>query len=85
MEIAKSEDVAARYEAYGWHVQSIDWRKEDGSYVEDMEALYDALLAAKAETGRPSMIKLRLYAEFGLTSERVAAVARTALDRASAP
>jgi len=27
----------------------------------------------------------RLYAEFGLTSERVAAVARTALDRASAP
>ena len=27
----------------------------------------------------------RLYAEFGLTSERVAAVARTVLDRVSAP
>ena len=57
-EIAKSEDVAARYEAYGWHVQSIDWRKPDGSYTEDVQALYDALLAAKAETGRPSLIKL---------------------------
>jgi transketolase len=58
-EIAKSEDVAARYEAYGWQVQSIDWRKPDGSYAEDVQALYDALLAAKAETGRPSLIKLR--------------------------
>ena len=25
-QIAKSEDVAARYEAYGWHVQRLDWR-----------------------------------------------------------
>jgi transketolase len=58
-EIAKSEDVAARYEAYGWHVQSVDWLKPDGSYVEDVQALYDALIAAKNETGRPSMIKLR--------------------------
>ena len=58
-EIAKSEDVAARYAAYGWHVQHVDWRKEDGSYTEDVQALYDALLAAKSETGRPSMIKLR--------------------------
>jgi transketolase len=58
-EIAKSEDVAARYEAYGWHVQHVDWRKDDGSYTEDVQALYDALIAAKNETGRPSMIKLR--------------------------
>ncbi len=58
-EIAKSEDVAARYAAYGWHVQHVDWRQEDGSYTEDVQALYDALLAARSETGRPSMIKLR--------------------------
>ena len=58
-EIAKSEDVAARYEAYGWHVQQVDWRKEDGSYTEDVQALYDAIIAATNETGRPSMIKLR--------------------------
>ncbi|MGK5443985.1 transketolase [Micromonospora sp. URMC 105] len=60
--IAKSEDVAARYEAYGWHVQTVDWRTGDadqGDYHEDVEALYQALLAAKAETGRPSFIALR--------------------------
>ncbi|MEO3777894.1 transketolase [Micromonospora sp. B11E3] len=60
--IAKSEDVAARYAAYGWHVQTVDWRAGDadqGEYHEDVEALYQALLAAKAETGRPSFIALR--------------------------
>jgi transketolase len=60
--IAKSEDVAARYEAYGWHVQTVDWRAGDadqGDYHEDVEALYQALLAAKAETARPSFIALR--------------------------
>jgi transketolase len=60
--IAKSEDVAARYEAYGWHVLTVDWRGEetDGErYHEDVAALHAALLAAKAETGRPTFIALR--------------------------
>jgi transketolase len=57
-QIAKSEDVAARYEAYGWHVQKVDWTSGDG-YKEDPEALYRALQAAKAELGRPSLISLR--------------------------
>ncbi|HET8682640.1 MAG TPA: transketolase [Micromonosporaceae bacterium] len=60
--IAKSEDVAARYEAYGWHVQTVDWRTghaEQGDYHEDVEALHAALLAARAETGRPSFVALR--------------------------
>jgi transketolase len=56
--IAKSEDVAARYEAYGWHVQRVSWRQA-GGYAEDVEALYAALLAARAEQGRPSLISLR--------------------------
>jgi transketolase len=56
--IAKSEDVAARYAAYGWHVQHVDWRTESG-YYEDVPALYAALQAAKAETDRPSFIALR--------------------------
>jgi transketolase len=56
--IAKSEDVAARYEAYGWHVQRVSWR-QPGGYAEDVPALYAALLAARAETGRPSLISLR--------------------------
>ena len=39
--IAKSEDVCARYEAYGWHVQRVGWRTA-GGYHEDVEALADA-------------------------------------------
>jgi transketolase len=56
--IAKSEDVVARYAAYGWHTQVVSWRTADG-YREDPAALYDAILAAKAETTRPSFIALR--------------------------
>ncbi|MGW4795865.1 transketolase family protein, partial [Nonomuraea sp. NPDC004297] len=57
-QIALSEDVVKRYEAYGWHTQSVDWTAS-GEYVEDVPALYKALEAAKAETGRPSFIRLR--------------------------
>ncbi|TMR22138.1 transketolase [Nonomuraea turkmeniaca] len=56
--IAKSEDVVKRYEAYGWHTESVDWTAGD-DYHEDVQALYDALEAAKAETDRPSFIRLR--------------------------
>jgi transketolase len=57
-QIAKSEDVVKRYEAYGWHVQRVDWTS-GGEYKEDPEALYRAFLAAREETGRPSLISLR--------------------------
>ncbi|MBV9012525.1 MAG: transketolase [Pseudonocardiales bacterium] len=50
--IALSEDTAARYRAYGWHVQTV----RGG---EDVVGILDALKAAKAETGRPSLIVLR--------------------------
>ncbi len=50
--VAFTEDVGKRYEAYGWHVQHVD----DG---EDLAALDAAFAAAKAETQRPSMIVLR--------------------------
>ena len=50
--VAFTEDVGKRYEAYGWHVQHVD----DG---EDLAALDAAFAAAKAETGRPSIIVLR--------------------------
>jgi transketolase len=56
--IAKSEDVAARYEAYGWHVQRLSWRTTDG-YAEDPAGLYRAILAAREATDRPSLISLR--------------------------
>ena len=57
--IAKSEDVCARYEAYGWHVQRLTWRAPDGGYHEDVEALYRAFLAAREHTEAPSLIALR--------------------------
>ncbi|GAA5230253.1 transketolase [Arthrobacter cryoconiti] len=56
--IAFSEDVLKRYEAYGWHVQRVDWTKT-GEYVEDVFELNAALETAKAETTKPSIILLR--------------------------
>jgi len=56
--IAKAEDVGARYEAYGWHVQHVNWWTADGGYQENVQALYDAYEAAKAVTDKPSFIVL---------------------------
>jgi transketolase len=56
--IAKSEDVGARYEAYGWHVQRVNWR-QPGGYQEDVQALDQALITAREHTGQPSFIALR--------------------------
>lgn len=55
-ETAVSEDTLKRYEAYGWHVQRVA-PKENGDL--DPAALYEAIEAAKAETGRPSFIAMR--------------------------
>ncbi len=57
-DIAFTEDVSARYESYGWHVQTVDWKKT-GNYEEDLEELYNAIQAAKAVTDKPSLIRLR--------------------------
>ncbi|MEQ6021803.1 transketolase [Streptomyces salinarius] len=53
---AFSEDVLKRYEAYGWHTQRIE-PAENGDV--DVHALHAALTAARAETGRPSIIAMR--------------------------
>lgn len=57
--IAKSENVNARYDAYGWHTQLIDWTTGDGGYQEDVEALWAAIQEAQSVTDRPSFITLR--------------------------
>ena len=57
-DISFSEDVAKRYQAYGWQTIEVNWRKETG-YVEDVEALYEAVLAAKENTDQPTLITLR--------------------------
>ncbi|MFD3582207.1 transketolase [Streptomyces sp. NPDC058683] len=53
---AFSEDVLGRYAAYGWHTQRIEPTTEGDV---DVHALYAALKAAQAETGRPSIIAMR--------------------------
>jgi len=64
--VALSEDTGKRYEAYGWHVQTVDWTNgrgtrsgKDGSYTEDVPALHAALTAAQAQTDKPSLVILR--------------------------
>ncbi len=57
-DISFTENVEQRYEAYGWHVQRIDWM-QTGDYVEDTKALYEAIINAKKETDKPSLISLR--------------------------
>ncbi len=58
--IAFSEDVGRRYEAYGWHVQHVDWTRGGNGeeYAEDVEALWEAIHEARSVTDRPSFIRL---------------------------
>ncbi|KRA23154.1 transketolase [Microbacterium sp. Root61] len=56
--VAFTEDVAKRYESYGWQVQTVDWKKT-GEYVEDVAELHAAIAAAKGETDKPSLIILK--------------------------
>ncbi|HLS34408.1 MAG TPA: transketolase, partial [Brevibacterium sp.] len=55
--IAFSEDPEARYAAYGWHVQHVDFTQGGAEYREDVDALHAAFEAAKADP-RPSFIRL---------------------------
>ncbi len=57
-DITFTEDVAARFEAYGWHVQVV----EDGN---DIEALKNAVHNAKIEVRKPSLIKVRTHIAYG--------------------
>ncbi|VEG27865.1 transketolase [Actinomyces howellii] len=57
-DIAFDEDPSARFRAYGWQVLEVDWTA-GGEYREDLEALHEALVQARAETSRPTLIRLR--------------------------
>jgi transketolase len=57
-EITFTEDVALRFKAYHWHILNVD----DGN---DIDAIYNAIQAAKAQTGRPSLIVLRTHIAYG--------------------
>ena len=56
--ISYTEDAAARYAAYGWHVQHVDWTHGGTEYREDLDALLAAIEEAKKVTDKPSFIKV---------------------------
>lgn len=53
-----TEDVCKRFEAYGWHVQTVD----DGNNI---EAISRVITAAQNETARPSLISIRTHIGYG--------------------
>ncbi len=67
-DIAFSENRTARFEAYGWHVQTI----EDGN---DYKAIEKAINEAQKETTRPSFIAVRTHIGYGSPNKQDAASA----------
>jgi transketolase len=53
--LATSDDTAARFDAYGWDVQYL------GEIADDLDAIEEALLAAKAVEDKPSLLILRSH------------------------
>ena len=62
-DIAFSEDVAKRYDAYGWQVLHV----EDGN---DMEAISNAIETAKLELNKPSLIEIKTIIGFGCAKKQ---------------
>ncbi len=60
-DLAFTENVGARFEAYGWHVISVG----NVSGVEDFEKLSNAIRTAKSETSRPSLLIVETNIGFG--------------------
>ena len=65
--LAFSEDVARRFEAYGWHVQRVDGH--------DRAAVAEAIRQAQAETERPSLIICRTHIGYGSPNKQDTAAA----------
>ena len=61
-DLAFTEDVAARFRAYNWFVQEVD------GY--DRAAVADAIRAAQAEVGRPSLVKVRTHIGYGAPNKQ---------------
>jgi transketolase len=59
-DITYTDDVCARFDASGWHTQTVDV-----SHANDVDALDQAISVAKAVTDRPSMIAVRTHIGFG--------------------
>ncbi|MEN3325427.1 MAG: transketolase [Acidobacteriota bacterium] len=60
--LAFSEDVPKRFEAYGWHTQTV----ADGNNLDEIE---QAIRAAQAVTDKPSLISVKTVIGFGMPTE----------------
>ncbi|MDZ7724046.1 MAG: hypothetical protein U5R06_14870 [candidate division KSB1 bacterium] len=58
-DLAYSDDVQKRFEAYGWHVINL------GEKANDTDALKNAIQTAKSETGKPSLVIIRSHIGYG--------------------
>lgn len=70
-DITFTENVALRFEAYNWQILKVD-------DANDVDAIFNALEAAKAETRRPSMIIMRTHIAFGSPNKQDTAAAHGA-------
>ncbi|WP_026369990.1 transketolase [Kallotenue papyrolyticum] len=68
-DLTYSDDVARRFEAYGWHVQRVDGH--------DMPAVADAIAAAQRESERPSLIICRTIIGYGMPNRQGTAKAHS--------
>jgi transketolase len=57
-ELSFTEDVTGRFEAYGWQVLEV----KDGN---DIEGIHSAIEAAKAESGKPTIIRVKTVIGYG--------------------
>ena len=70
-DLAFTENVAARFKAYRWHVLRVN----DGN---DLPAIQKALEEARAETGKPSLIVMRTHIAYGSPNRQDTAAAHGA-------
>jgi transketolase len=70
-DISFTENVALRFEAYNWQILKVD-------DANDVDAIFNALEAAKAETQRPSLIIMRTHIAFGSPNKQDTAAAHGA-------
>jgi transketolase len=70
--LAFTEDVVARFNAYGWHTVTV----ENGN---DLPAIEAAIQAAQAETGKPSLIAVKTVIGYGSPQQGTSKVHGSAL------
>ncbi|MBR7742223.1 transketolase [Phycicoccus sp. BSK3Z-2] len=74
-DISFSEDVAKRFEAYGWDVVDVDWRQSSDpagtdDYTEDVDALLAALQKSRRPGKRPTLVRLHTVIAWPAPSAR---------------